>query len=333
MKFTLLNKWSRQHAMFEFDQGIRISETSFWLDANKKVPLSFVSHAHSDHVKRHGQIIATPQTISLISLQNKNVNARPLNFHQRDTVDDVTIELFPAGHILGSAQILVVRDNMRLIYTGDFKTEKNSTTEPFEIKPADILIMESTFGAPRYKFPPRWLIVEKIVNFIEYCFQMGFIPILLGYRIGKAQEILKILGDLNYQISLHATIEPVVKIYESYGVKFKNYQVYQGEDLRNRVLLVPPHLARGQLVKKIWNAKKLVLTGWAAYPNAKYRYGADEAICFSDHADFEQLINYVHQVNPQKVFITHGFESFVYDLRREGFKAELLKPSPQIPLF
>lgn len=319
--------------MFELYKGIRISETSLWLDADRKVPLSFVSHAHSDHVKRHEKIIAAPPTISMIKLRNHKAKMLPLTFHQQHRVEGVTIELFPAGHILGSAQILVCKENMRLIYTGDFNTEKSSTAEAIEIKQADVLIMESTFGAPRYKFPPKWMVIEKVVKFIEHCFERGFVPIILGYRTGKSQEILKILGDLDYQISIHATIEPVVKVYENYGIQFKNYQVYQGEDLRNRILIIPPHLSRGQHVKKIWNSKKLVLTGWAAHPNAKYRYGADEAICFSDHADYEQLIEFVHNVNPQKVFITHGFESFVYDLRREGFKAELLEESSQMSLF
>ena len=85
--------------------------------------------------------------------------------------------------------------------------------------------------------------------------------------------------------------------------------------------------------KKIWNTKKLVLTGWAKMPNVKLRYGADEAIPFSDHADYNQLIEYVRKVNPTKVFITHGQDSFIHDLKREGFDAELLKKTPQLSLF
>lgn len=319
--------------MFEVENGIRISGTSFWLDATRKVPFSFVSHAHSDHVRRHNKIIATPPTISLIKNRNRNINAIPLSFGEKFELEDISIELFPAGHILGSAQILIQRDDLRLIYSGDFKTEKNDTAEQCLIKQADILIMESTFGAPQFVFPKKWLIIEKLVKYIDNCFSKGFIPVLLGYGTGKAQEALKLLGDLDYQISVHASIEPAIKVYEKFGIQFKNYQTYFGEDMRNRVLIIPPHFSRGNLIKKLANAKKIVLTGWAKQPNAKYRYGADEALPFSDHADYNQLIEYVRKVNPQKVYITHGQDHFIHDLKREGFDAELLHPKPQLSLF
>ncbi len=320
--------------MFEVDdKGIRISGTDLCLDAKKKVSLSFISHAHSDHVKRHDQIMATPATISLIKLRNRKLNAHPLDYHQRYEMGDLSIELFPSGHILGSAQIFLAKDGSTLVYTGDFKPGQSLTAESLKIRQADILIMESTFGAPQFVFPKRWLIIERLVKFIDNCFQNGIVPVVMGYAVGKAQEALKILGDLNYQISVHPSIELIVRVYEQYGVEFKNYQIFQGEDLRERVLLIPPHLANSHLVTTIWRTKKLMLTGWAISPKAKFRYGADETLALSDHADFQQLIEYVHNVQPSKVFITHGIDNFVYHLRREGFKAELLEETPQISLF
>jgi len=320
--------------MFEVDnKGIRISGSEFYIDAKKKAPLSFVSHSHSDHVRRHEQMIATPATISMIKQRHRKVNAIPLDYHQKYQFDDFTIELVPSGHMLGCAQIFVERDGLKLIYTGDFKPGKNQTADPLEVRQADILIMESTFGAPQFVFPKEWEIIERLTKFIDKCFQSGIVPVVMGYAMGKSQEALKILGDLDYQISIHPSIAQVVAIYEQHGIEFKNYQIYHGEDLRERVLLIPPHLARSHSVAKIWQTKKLILTGWAVQPEAKYRYHADEALALSDHADFNQLIEFVHQVQPEKVFITHGYDSFVYYLRKEGFKAELLDETPQLSLF
>ena len=320
--------------MFDVDdKGIRITGSEFYLDAKKKAPLSFVSHAHSDHVRRHERMIATPATISLAQLRNRKINAIPLNYHQKYPVEDFEIELIPSGHILGAAQIVVEKNGARLIYTGDFKPGKNQTAEPLEIKPADILIMESTFGAPQFVFPKQWQIIERLTKFIDKCFGSGIVPVVMGYATGKSQEALKILGDLDYAVSIHSSIARVVEVYEQHGIEFKNYQVYQGEDLRDRVFLIPPHLARSHAVTKIWRTRKLILTGWAAQPNARNRYHADEALALSDHADFNQLIEFVHQVQPEKVFITHGFDSFVYYLRKEGFKAMLLEETPQLALF
>jgi putative mRNA 3-end processing factor len=320
--------------MFEIDdKGIRITGSELYLDGRKKSPLSFVSHAHSDHVRRHEQVIATPATISLVRQRNRKINAIPLDYYQRYPIDDFSIELLPSGHVLGSAQILIERDGLKLIYTGDFKPGKNQTAAPLEVRRANILIMESTFGAPQFVFPKEWEIIERLSKFIERCFQSGIVPVVMGYALGKSQEALKLLGDLDYQISIHPLIGQIVQVYEQHGVAFKNYQIYQGEDLRERILLIPPHLARSHAVTKIWRTRKLMLTGWAVDPNARYRYGADEALAFSDHADFNQLIEFVRQVQPERVFITHGFDSFVYYLRKEGFKADLLEETPQLSLF
>lgn len=320
--------------MFEVDdKGIRITGSEFYLDGRKKTPLSFVSHAHSDHVRRHEQIIATPPTISLAKLKNRKISAIPLEYHQKYYVDDVSIELLPSGHMLGAAQALIERDGLKLIYTGDFKPGKNLAADAIEVRPANILIMESTFGAPQFIFPKEWEIIERLTKFIEKCFQHGIVPVIMGYALGKSQEALKMLGDLNYHLSIHPSIALVTAVYEQHGITFKNYQVYHGEDLRERILMVPPHLARSHAVTKIWRTRKLILTGWAAEPNAKYRYGADEALAFSDHADFNQLIEFVHQVQPERVFITHGYDSFVHHLRKQGFKADLLEETPQLSLF
>jgi putative mRNA 3-end processing factor len=320
--------------MFEVDdKGIRITGSEFYLDGRKKTPLSFVSHAHSDHVRRHEQMIATPPTISLVKLKNRKISAIPLEYHQKYQVDDFFIELLPSGHILGSAQVMIERDGLKLIYTGDFKPGKNLAADPLEVRQANILIMESTFGAPQFIFPKEWEIIERLTKFIDKCFQNGIVPVVMGYALGKSQEALKILGNLNYHISIHPSIAQIVAVYEHHGITFKNYQVYHGEDLRERVLMIPPHLARSHAVTKIWRTRKLMLTGWAVEPNAKYRYGADEALAFSDHADFNQLIEFVHQVQPERVFITHGYDSFVWHLRKQGFKADLLEETPQLSLF
>ena len=321
--------------MFEVDdKGIRISGTELYLDAKKKVNLSVISHAHSDHVRRHLNVIATPETISLIKVRNRKINAILLPYHQEYQLGDIKIELFPSGHILGAAQVLVKQNGKKLVYSGDFKPgQDDSVAAPMEIKQADILIMESTFGDPKFVFPKRWQVIERLVKFIDRCFQNGIVPVVMGYVRGKAQEALKILGELDYPVSIHPSIDPFVKVFERYGIQFKNYQVYHGENMKDRVLLIPPHLSRGSLVKKIWQTKKLMLSGWAVLPKTKYRYGADEALALSDHADFNQLIDYVHQVQPEMVFVTHGIDGFVQQLRKEGFKAELLEETPQLSLF
>lgn len=319
--------------MFEVNSGIRILGTSLWLDAIHKVPLSFISHAHADHIRKHKKIIATPQTISFFQQRYGKVETIPLEFGIPDQIEDITIELFPSGHILGAAQILIIKDGIRLVYTGDLNPRQSLTSEDIEIQETDILILESTFGSPEYRFPRRWQIIEKLVNFIDKCFSQGIVPVIMSYALGKSQEVIKVLGDLNYQLSVYKSIYSITKIYEKYGIIFKNWKLYEGEDLRNRVMIIPPHLKNWVESQYRGKIRKAIVTGWAIDPNAKYRYGADEAIPLSDHADFDDLINYVKQTSPQKVFIMHGFENFIYYLRKEGFDAYSLTSTSQISLF
>ena len=320
--------------MFDVDdKGIRITGSSLWLDANRKAPFSFVSHAHSDHVKNHTKIIATPETISLVKLKFPKIDAINLEYNQKYKIDDMMIELFPSGHMLGAAQILIEKDGSRLVYTGDFKSSASLTAKPIEIKQADLLIMESTFGDPKFVFPKRWVVIERLVKFVDKCFDEGITPVLMGYATGKAPEILKILSDLNYQTRIHKSIAPIVEVYEKYGIEYKNYQVYQGEKLDSEVLVVPPHLVNTHVVAKISHYKKLALTGWAVSQNTKRRYKAGRALALSDHADFKQLIDYAQKVQPRKIFVTHGENNFIQHLKQAGLQAEPLEATPQLSLF
>jgi len=320
--------------MFEVtNKGIRITNTSLWLDANRKVPFSFISHAHADHIKKHEKIIATPETISFYEHRCKKVENIPLKYRTPYQLDGATIELFPSGHILGAAQILVIKDNMRLVYSGDINPGKSATAEPMEIREADILIMECTFGLPQYKFPQRWQAIKKLVIFVERCFKQGVVPVVLSYSLGKSQEVMKILGDLNFEMSVHSSIYDIARIYEKHGITFKNWKLYNGEDLRNRVMIMSPFLKDWLKKRYKGNIRKVVVTGWAVNSNAKYRYRADEAIPLSDHADFDGLINYVKKVSPKVVYITHGFNDFAVYLQKEGFETHPLKPVSQLSLF
>jgi len=319
--------------MFELDKkGIRISGTSLWLDAQRQVPLSFISHAHSDHIKKHQKIIATPETISFYHQRCHQVDSIALTYGAPYQIENLTIELFPAGHILGSAQILVIKDDVRLVYTGDLNLQRSLTAQPIEIRNADILIIESTFGTPQYKFPQRSESIEKLVAFIDKCFLMGQVPVIMSYSLGKSQEIIKILGDLDYQMSVYHSIYTMTKIYEQHGIALKNYQLYGGEHLSNRVMIIPPHLKNWAGKNNRGSMRRLIVTGWAVDAAAKYRYQADEGVPLSDHADFEDLITYVKKVSPKKVYTTHGFDEFTFYLKKEGFDASPLTTSSQISL-
>jgi Cft2 family RNA processing exonuclease len=337
--------------VIECQNGIHIKGTNFWLDARKKVAFSFISHAHIDHAVKHKEILSTKETARLYEHrfgkakfnileynQPKRLNSAYLGtrlpfgskFSKPKSKGGIKVELFPSGHVLGGAQILLEIEGMKIVYTGDFKLRKCLTAEKAEVKKCDILIMESTFGLPRYVFPDRKEIIAQIKEFVDQALSLGQVPILLAYSLGKAQEIMKILGNRGYKIIVHPAIFKIAKIYEEFGVKFKNYEHYLTEDLDGKVLIVPPFIRGSRMIEKIPKKRVAILTGWAIDSGCKDWFGVDEAFPLSDHADFSELMEYVRKALPKKIYTVHGFPEFPDFLRQEGFDAERLKESTEV---
>jgi Cft2 family RNA processing exonuclease len=310
--------------MIEYKKGIHIKDSRLWLDARRKVDFSFVSHAHIDHAAKHNEILSTQETAKFYEHRWGKTNFHILEYNRPKRIEGLKVELFPSGHILGGAQILIEKDGVRLVYTGDFKLRKSLTAREAEIKKCDILVLESTFGLPHYLFPPMTEVHDRMLKFVETARKDGKTPIFLAYSLGKAQEAMMILSKFGYRLSVHATISPLAKIYENFGVKFINWEQYHYGNLEDRVLIVPPWVRGSRMIDSIPRKRMAILTGWAIDNQAKNRFGVDEAIPLSDHADFSELMEYAQKAKPEKIYTIHGFPEFVNYLKKAGFEAEPL---------
>ncbi|MCR4437740.1 MAG: MBL fold metallo-hydrolase RNA specificity domain-containing protein [bacterium] len=315
--------------MFTYDRGIRLSGSELWLDAEHKVDFSYVSHGHADHLKSHNRIIATAPTARFFQQRQRQVQVQEVAYRQPFELDGFTIELYPSGHILGSSMILIERNGVSLLYTGDFKLRESATAESIQIPQADILIMECTFGKSEYRFLDRDTLIAGLVHFVEETLLWGAVPAVLAYSLGKGQEAMKLLGDHGFRVKAWPAMWELALIYREFGIEFRNCEPWDYGSLRGEVLVIPPQALRYRSVGSIPRLRTLLLSGWAADPAAKYRYGADEALPFSDHADFDELIEFVRKVRPKQVFTTHGFSEFPVYLRAEGFAAQELGSGEQ----
>lgn len=309
----------------EYSRGIHIKGIDLWLDAQGAVDFSFISHAHIDHVAKHKKILATPQTAKLYESRLGKTKAKTLLYHQPYKLKGAKIELFPSGHILGSAQILIKKGGVRLVYTGDFKLRRGWTAEKAEIKECDILIMESTFGLPHYVFPSRSEVEKQVVDFVNHTLSQDRTPVIFAYTLGKAQEAMKLLGNKGFNLSVHGAIWKLASIYQEFGVKFRNCLKYNSRNFEGRVLIAPPWAKNSRMVLNIPRRRTALLTGWALDSGAKRRYGVDKVFPLSDHADFSELLEYAKKAKPAKIYTVHGFKEFVTHLKEEGFDAEELK--------
>lgn len=307
-------------------RGIHLPELDLWLDPHGSRDRAFVSHAHFDHFAKHGNTLCSDITAGLIRsrfrIAEKRINAHP--FGQPWQENGFEIRLLPAGHITGSAMIHLTRiaDGASLLYTGDFKTRHGLTAEPAEFLHADTLIMETTFGLPHYVFPPEEDIHASIVHFVRSAFEDGEVPILLGYSLGKAQEIIALLDQNGIPCVQHRTVAAMSDACLSLGVSLPETNIFTNMVPPGHALICPPSTVRSKALRAIKNRRVAMLTGWAMNASAHYRYLTDAAFPLSDHADFPGLLEAVDRVNPSRVLTIHGStKEFAATLRSRGIDA------------
>ena len=318
----------------QYERGVFLPNESIWLDPWDAKPFAFVSHAHSDHIAPHEEIIVSERTARLMQarLPGKR-NEHILAFETPSNVRGLKVTLLPAGHIFGSAQFFLETNRGSLLYTGDFKLRPGRSAEPAGWKQADTLVMETTFGRPRYRFPPTELVVQQIVAFCREALEEGATPVLLGYSLGKAQEILCSLGDADLRPMLHGSVYQMTRIYEQFGQPFCEYERYRADAVAGKVLICPPSANRSRMLERIKKKRVAMISGWAVEPNAIYRYQVDAAFALSDHADYADLMRYLELVQPQRVLTLHGFAAdFARDLRDSGIEAWPLTEQSQLEL-
>ena len=330
--------------MLTWDDDLRLSGSQLYLYSRLPRAHCFVSNAHSDHLGAHELAFCTPATAAFAEHRIGGTGGvRALGFGDEFRFDDDTsLRFLPAGHVLGSAMLHVTRPEGALLYTGDFKLRESLTVEPARPEPADVLVMESTYGQPHYRFPAWRTVADQLLETVEHALRDGRQPIVMGYSLGKAQEITRILTDGGFPVTQHGAVHAMSEIYRRFGVELGTYRRYAYEDfhgpkaldLRERgVIVAPPNCARSGFCTRFDNPCRVVMTGWAMLKNAIYRYGVEHALPLSDHADFDELMELIERVRPKKIYSHHGYREFAEILRAKGFDAELARPDEQLSLF
>lgn len=307
-----------------FDRGVYLPELDLWLDSTRKRQSSVISHAHSDHTARHSRPVITANTHLL--LRDYLGKSDPIVLPYGEPLDTPThsITLYPAGHCLGSAQTLVVskRTGHRLLYTGDIKTRPSPTNEPHETVQADTLVIEATYGRPEYVFPSQEQTLSTATRTLRAWLERGERPVALGWRLGKAQEMLHHLLTDGFDVVAEPGIYRAVEAYREAGVEFPgNVSAFDGHWPEGAVALFPPGRSI-RVLREYRNMRTMELTGWAASNGHQFwRRPADASLPFSDHADFNDLLAYVEAVNPSRVYTVYGFPEFAARLRSMGYPA------------
>ena len=319
--------------------SLYVEALDLWIDSMQLRDRCYVSHAHTDHAREHGTVVCTPNTARICRARFGEgrspiaVRFEERGFGQHWSDGEHRLTLFPAGHVLGSSQLLIEGERGRFVYTGDFKLAASHTAEAPHVEPCDVLLMECTFGDPRYAFPPREEVAGEMIAFARNALECGAVPVFLAYSLGKAQEAISILGNAGLPLAVHASIARMCEVYRDCGVELPAYDRYDADSPPSQSVIVwPPgrkraRPARGKLTFTA------VLTGWSLDRGAAFRYGADRAFALSDHADYPSLLRYIELAQPAKVLLNHGRREFAHRLRALGVNAEYLDEHAQLSLF
>jgi len=334
-------------------KSLYVEALDLWIDSLRSQERCYVSHGHSDHAREHRTLVTTPNTARIcrarfarraeraqLSLLEPQAPPRPPvafeehAFNEPWEERDHRLTLFSAGHVLGSAQLLIESDAGDFVYTGDFKLRESLTVEPPEVKRCDVVLMECTYGRPQYVFPPHEEVAAQMVAFARETIERDAVPVFFAYALGKAQEAMAILGRAGVPLTVHGAVHRLAQVYEECGVSLPPYTRYDAESYDTCSALIWPPGGKA-LPKALRNkpVRTAVLTGWSLDRGALFRYGTERGFALSDHADYPALLQYIERAQPRKVILNHGWRDFVYRLRALGIDAEYMEEHAQLTLF
>ncbi len=314
-----------------WDRGVSLRGHGLWLDPLVVRDFAFISHAHTDHARRHREALLTPQTLALIPHPRRPRGWRMLGYREPMRRGRATVTLYPAGHMLGSAQLHFEHDGAALLYTGDIKLRQPSGEPPTHIPKADVLILETTYGRPHFRFGDPDSTVELIARWCRRALDSNVTPVLLCHALGKTQEVMLLLAEYGFSFALEKRCVPAAQHYAAAGRELPEWVELDGEPVRGRVVITPP--SGKEEIRRLGRYRTALVSGWAKDAEFARLFGADASFDLSDHCDFDELIDVVELSGADQVYTVHGYtEDFARCLRRKGVKAWALEANEQLAL-
>ena len=295
--------------------GIRIVPADAWVDPSRAVDRALVTHGHADHARGgHGITLATPETLAIMELRyNTREGAQPVEYGETVSIGGgVTAKYVPAGHVLGSAQILLEHAGERVVITGDYKRRADPTCPPFEVTPCDIFITEATFGLPVFKHPPIADEMAKLTGALaaepDSCVLVG------AYALGKAQRVIAELRAAGHKdvIYLHGAMDKMCRLYEEHGVNLGALKLVadaEKDDMRGHIVIAPPSALGTTWAQRLPAPITAMASGWMRVRGRARQRSVELPLIISDHADWSELTQTIADVNPAETWVTHGREA------------------------
>jgi len=291
----------------------------FYLDPKRSVKTALVSHAHGDHaVRSKGDVYCTAPTKSFMNYrhgESPNTFFTVVEYGLPFYLNKIKITFYPAGHILGSAQILLEYEGERYLYTGDFKTQNDESCENFQYVECDHLITETTFASPDYSHPDP---IEEIRSVMDNSKKV----IIGAYSLGKSQRLTRLITS-NYPdttVYIHPELEEYHRLYEEHGYALGDWKSFRRDEFEREdgaFYIVPPAYFRKYSSQP--NVLSVFATGWK-----RSFYRCDRVLRISDHADWNGVLEMVRNTKAKKVYTVHGNGTLLKEHLKDSIEVKII---------
>ncbi|MEN8703764.1 MAG: ligase-associated DNA damage response exonuclease [Polaribacter sp.] len=312
-------------------KGIYCIPGKFYLDPWFPVDYAIISHGHADHA-RWGNKHYLCHNDSKAILKHRigqDISIESMGYNEPRMINGVQVSFYPAGHIIGSAQIRLEYKGYVIVFSGDYKTQPDFISVPFEPVKCNEFITESTFGLPIYKWKSELDLQAELQNWILQNQQNNRTSVFLGYSLGKAQRIMKLVEGVD-DIFVHSAINNLNNAISGSGITIPETTLikpgFDKKNIQNKIVILPPALLGSKLLKRIPNAATAICSGWMHIRGNRRWKGVDAGFAVSDHADWDGLLEAVKATEAEKVYVTHGSQAvFSKYLNEIGIEAHELK--------
>jgi len=298
-------------------EGLYCPPGDFFIDPVRPVERALITHGHSDHARAgHTKVLATQQTLDIMGLRYGEGFARETQaVAPGETLDvnGVRVSFHSAGHVLGSAQILVEHGGVRIVASGDYKRQPDPTCQPFEVVPCDVFITEATFGLPVFRHPPA---SDEIARLLRSASQFPERANLVGaYALGKAQRVIRLIRDAGYEapIYLHGALQRLCEYYVSQGIDLGQLEPATVETSRKgefagAIVIGTPSAFADRWARRFPDPVAAFASGWMRIRQRAKQRGVELPLIISDHSDWDELTATIIETDASEVWVTHGRE-------------------------
>ncbi len=315
--------------LIEFTKsGLYCPQADLYIDPWQPVKKAVISHAHADHAHQgHEYYLSHHDSASILKYRlGQEIKLETIGYGEVININGVSLSLYPAGHIYGSAQVKLEYQGEVWVFSGDYKLENDGFSAAFEPVRCHTFITESTFGLPIYQWKPQHEVANEINQWWQENQQAGKASVIGAYSLGKSQRILHSIDNNIGPILLHGAVYNTNEALIQGGAPLAHHPRLSGEtdkkEIAKSLVIAPPSALSSTWVRKLKPFSTGIASGWMHIRGMKRRRAADRGFVVSDHADWNDLNIAVTATGAEKVYVTHGYTSvFSRWLREKGIES------------